>query len=164
MDRYRSLMIGHGAIVLFFGLLAGFSFAFALIDEVTLWPFPGTWSFSLPGDTDRWRAAHTGNILNGLMIIAAALCLPHLRLSERAAKFVAWGLILTVWGNLGFYFLAAFGASGRGLSMGPNRFGGGDLLSQLNFLIAYPGAFIAPVALLLIARGAFRAARTPVES
>jgi len=163
MDRYRSLMIGHGAIVLFFGLLAGFSFAFALLGEVTLWPLPGSLRFTWAADPDRWRAAHTGNILNGLMIIAAALSLPHLRLSERAMKFVAWGLILTVWGNLGFYFLSAFGASGRGLSMGPNPFGGGDLLSQLNFLVAYPGAFIAPVALLLIARGAFQAARTPAE-
>jgi hypothetical protein len=160
-ERYQALMIGHGAIVMFFGLISGFFFAFNLVGEITLWPIPGTFDVHIPGDPERWRAAHTGNITNALMIIAAGLCLPRLQLSRGAERFVAWGLILTVWGNLGFYFISAFGAPGRGLTMGANKFGGGDFWSQLNFLIAYPGAFIAPVALLLIARGAFLAARKP---
>jgi hypothetical protein len=159
-ERYQALMIGHGAIVMFFGLISGFFFAFNLVEEITLWPIPGTFDVRIPGDPERWRAAHLGNITNALMIIAAGLCLPRLQLSRGAEKFVAWGLILTVWGNLGFYFISAFGAPGRGLTMGANKFGGGDFWSQLNFLIAYPGAFIAPVALLVIARGAFLAART----
>lgn len=158
-ERYRALMIGHGAIILFFGLLAGYLFLFNLIEEISLWPIPGSLDVRIPGDPDRWRAAHSGNILNSLMVIAAGLSLPYLRLGARAEKFVAWGLILTVWGNLGFYFSSAFGATGRGLSMGPNKFGGGDLFSQFNFLVAYPGAIIAPIALLLMARGAFAAVR-----
>ena len=158
-QRHQSLMIGHGAIVLCIGLLAGFAFAFNLVEKISVWPIPGSLDLQVPGEPERWRAAHTGNIMNGLMIIAAALSLPLLRLSPRAERFVTWGLILTVWGNVGFYFLAAFGASGRGLTMGPNKFGGGDLLSQLNFLVAYPGAFIAPIALALVARGAFAHAR-----
>jgi len=158
-QRYQSLMIGHGAIILFLGLMSGYLFAFNLIEQIQLWPFPGSLDVRIPGDPARWRGAHTGNILNALMIIAAALSLPHLRLSGGAEKFVAWGMILTVWGNFGFYMLSAFGASGRGLTMAPNKFGGGDLMSQLNFLVAYPGAIIAPIALLMIARGAFVAAR-----
>jgi len=151
-------MIGHGALVLFVGLLAGFAFIFHLLGELTLWPVPGAIPIELPGDTRAWRAAHTGNIMNALMLIGIALALPYLRLSVRGERFVAWGLILVVWGNLGFYLFSALGAAGRGLSFGPNRFGGGDLLSSAAFLVAYPGAFVAPVVMLVVARAAFRAA------
>jgi hypothetical protein len=43
----------------------------------------------------------------------------------------------------------------------PNRFGGGDLLSTLTFLVAYPGAILAPIAMILLARGAFAVAANP---
>jgi hypothetical protein len=152
-------MIGHGAIVLFLGLISGYLLLFNLIGEITLWPIPGSLDVQIPGDAARWRAAHTGNVTNALMIMAVALALPHLRLTPRVERFTAWGLILTIWGNVGFYLLSALGASGRGLTLGPNKFGGGDAVSVLAFLIGYPGAFIAPVILLLVARGAFVAAR-----
>jgi hypothetical protein len=46
--------------------------------------------------------------------------------------------VISAWGNFGLYALSAMGATGRGLTFGPNRFGGGDLLSALTFLVAYP--------------------------
>ncbi|MGH7894793.1 MAG: styrene-oxide isomerase StyC [Candidatus Binatia bacterium] len=158
-DRHRALMIGHGTLVVFLGLAMGYLFLFNLIGEITLWPIPGSLRVQIPGDVRGWRAAHTGNIMNGLMAIAVGLSLPHLRLSAASERFVVWGLILTIWGNVGFYVLSALGAAGRGLTLGPNKFGGGDPLSVLAFLVGYPGAFLAPVAVLLIARGAFTAAR-----
>ena len=157
--RYQALMIGNGALVLFLGLMSGFLFAFNLVGEITLWPLPGSLDVQIPGDQARWRGAHTGLITNALMIIGIALALPLLRLTPGVERFTAYGMILTVWGNTGFYFASAFGASGRGLTMGPNKFGGGDLASMFNFLVAYPGAIIAPVILVLVARGAFAAAR-----
>ena len=159
LRRHRAVMIGHGALVILAGLLAGFAFLFDLVGALTLWPVPGSIPVDLPGDTRAWRAAHTGNIMNGLMILGVGLALPLLRLPPRARPFVVWGLVLTVWGNFGFYLLSALGASGRGLTFGPNRFGGGDLLSALAFLVGYPGAFVAPVVLALVAWGAFREAR-----
>lgn len=156
--RYRALMIGHGALVLTVGLLIGFVFAFNLIEEISLWPF-GTFDVRIPGDPVRWRAFHLGAITNGLMILGIGLSMPHLSLAKRSESFVCWSLVVAVWGNVGFYLFSALGASGRGLSMGVNKFGGGDLLSQLNFLVAYPGAFLAPAALLVVARAAFVAAR-----
>lgn len=159
-DRHQALLIGHGALVLLIGLLVGYLFLFNLIGEITLWPIPGSLPVQLPGDARAWRAAHTGNIMNGLMAIVFGLCLPHLRLSATTEKLVAWGLILVVWGNVGFYLLSAAGAAGRGLTFGPNKFGGGDLLSVLAFLVGYPGAFVAPVVVLLVARAAFSSART----
>jgi len=157
--RRQALMIGHGTLVLVLGLLVGFVFLFNLIGEVTLWPIPGTLHVAIPGDPARWRAAHLGNLTNGLMAIALGLCLPRVRLSPGAEGFVTWSVIAAIWGNAGFYLLSALGAAGRGLTFGPNRFGGGDVLSILAFLAGYPGAFVLPVAVLLVARGAFAAAR-----
>jgi hypothetical protein len=156
--RYRALMIGHGALVLTVGLLVGFVFAFNLIEEISLWPF-GTLEVRIPGDPARWRAFHLGAITNGLMILGIGLSLGFLELSKRAQAFVCWGMVLAVWGNTGFFLLSALGAPGRGLTMGVNKFGGGDLLSQLSFLVAYPGAFVTPVVLLVVARAAFVVAR-----
>ena len=157
--RYQALMIGHGALVVLMGLLMGFGFVFSLIGEITLWPVPGHWPFDMPGNERAWRAAHIGNILNGVMAMAGGAALPYARLKEGAEKTVFWSFIIAIWGNFGFYVLSALGATGRGLSFGPNKFGGGDLLSILNFLVAYPGAVLLPIAMILIARGAFAAAR-----
>jgi hypothetical protein len=158
-ERNQARLIGHGAVIFFLGLMSGYLFAFRLLEEFRLWPIPWHFALTLPSDERAWRAAHTGNILNGLMLIGGALCLPRVRLSARAEAWVTWGLIVSGWGNFGFYLGAALGATGRGLSVGPNRFGGGDLLSDLTFLVAFPGAILAPLAMLLIARGAFAAAQ-----
>ncbi len=157
--RYQALMIGNAALVLLLGLFCGFGLLFNLLGEITLWPIPGSLDIQIPGEPQRWVAAHIGNIMNAIMALAVALCLPALRFGERAEKFIAWGLIVTIWGNAGFYVLSALGASGRGLSFGENRFGGGDLLSQITFLIAYPAAVIAVLAMGLIAYRAFAIAR-----
>lgn len=159
-ERNQALLIAHGALIFFLGLMSGYFLAFRLLEEIRLWPIPWHFSVTLPSDERAWRAAHTGNILNALMLIGAALCLPRVRLSQRAEAWVTWGLIVSGWGNFGFYMGAALGATGRGLSVGPNRFGGGDLLSNLTFLVAFPGAILAPLAMFLIARGAFAAARS----
>ncbi len=157
--RYEALMIGHGAVIFFVGLFCGYLFIFELIGEITLWPIPGSIQVDLPGDERAWRAAHVGNILNALMLVGAGLSLSRLRLTAFAEKFVCWGLVVSAWGNLGFYLFSAMGAASRGLTFGANRFGGGDLLSTMTFLVAYPGAFLAPIAMVLIARGTFLAAR-----
>jgi hypothetical protein len=153
--RYEALMIGNGALIFFIGLMSGYLFLFRLIEEIRIWPIPGSLKIVLPGDERAWRAADAGNIMNALMLIGIGLCLDRLRLSVGSAKVVCWGLIVSAWGNLGFYLLSALGATGRGLSFGPNRFGGGDFLSILTFLVAYPGAILAPIAMILVARGAF---------
>ena len=66
-DRLAYLVIGHGMIVLFIGLLAGVMLIFSLLNAVTLWPLPA-WEVTVPGSTRGWQAAHVGGILNGVMI------------------------------------------------------------------------------------------------
>ena len=158
MKRHGYLMIGNAALVLLLGLLSGFALVFNLLGEITLWPIPGSLDMQIPGEPKRWVAAHIGNIMNALMLIAVALCLPHLRFSLGTERFIAWGLIITAWGNAGFYTLSALGASGRGLSFGPNRFGG-EILSQVAFMSAYPAAVMAIIVMVLVASRAFVIAR-----
>lgn len=157
--RHEGLLIANGAIIFFLGLIGGFLFIFSLLGEITIWPIPGSIKVQMPADERAWRAMHTGNILNALMLIGAGLALSRVRLGEAAEKFVCWGLIVAGWGNFGFYVLSALGATGRGLSFGANRFGGGDWLSTMTFLVAYPGAVTAPIAMILLARGALAASR-----
>ena len=108
--RYQALLIGNGAFVLLIGLLMGF--VFSLIGKIELWPIPGSWEIHMPADDRAWRAAHVGNILNGLMAMAAGLCLLHLSLRPGPQKFVTWSFVIAIWGNVGFYVFAALGATG----------------------------------------------------
>jgi hypothetical protein len=51
-------MIGHGAIILFLGLISGYLFAFNLVEEITLWPVPGTLDVRVP-ETPSAGGPHT---------------------------------------------------------------------------------------------------------
>jgi hypothetical protein len=52
-------------------MVAGFPFAFVLLQKVVLWPFPAL-DWAPPGDVRAWRMAHLEGILNGLTLIAIA--------------------------------------------------------------------------------------------
>lgn len=97
--RHEGLLIANGAIIFFLGLMGGFLFIFSLLGEITIWPIPGSIKVQMPADERAWRAMHTGNILNALMLIGAGLALSRVRLGEAAEKFVCWGLIVAGWGN-----------------------------------------------------------------
>jgi hypothetical protein len=162
-SRLQSLMIANGALVLLVGMLSGLVFLFHLLGEVSLWPIPAALHFQIPGDERGWRAAHVGNIANGTMVVALGAVLHRLHLGRTAEKWVAWGLICTAWGNCVFYVFSAALTTGRGLSFGANRFGGGDVYNSIAFLAAYVAVFAVIVSLVLIARGALGAARSSRE-
>ena len=61
--------------------------------------------------------------------------------NERARRWVAGGMIFTAWGNTCFYFFGNL-ATNRGLSMGDNRLGEGDLFGVLAFAPALLAAFV----------------------
>jgi hypothetical protein len=154
--RLQALMLGHGALVMIAGMLAGFALTFSLLESINIWPFPAIEAV-IGGSPRGWVAAHTGCIMNGLMVIGVGLALPVLDLRERALPTVAWGLILTGWANTCFYLFANL-APNRGLTMGANRFGEGGLSGVLAFTPALIGAYVVIVALTLAARAAFRVA------
>ncbi len=74
------LLIRHGAAVMLLGMVAGFAYAFSLLGEISLSPIPVTFADNFPGRADGWRAAHVGNILNGVMIVALASAFPRIAL------------------------------------------------------------------------------------
>ncbi len=156
-ERQRALMMGHAFSVMILGMLCGFMLAFALLEAVAIWPFPAV-AAAIPGSSRGWAMAHGGNIMNGLMLLATALALPHLELAARARGWVVYGMIATVWCNACFYVFGNL-APNRGLSMGANRFGGGDAYGALGFFPAFVGMFLVLIALCLAARAAFAQAK-----
>jgi len=157
-NRIQGLMIANGGLVLLVGLLAGLPFAFNVLGAIELWPIPFKLDVQIPGAERAWRAAHIGNILNASMLLAVAGVLPRLRLPVRRLKAIGWCLIVTVWGNAIFYLGACF-TDGRGLSMGANKFGGGDWANSIAFFSALIAVYAVLYAVFQVVRGGFAAAR-----
>ncbi len=155
--RLQALMLGNGFLVMIIGMLFGFVLGFALLQAIDLWPIPPI-AVEIPGTTRGWATAHAGTILNGLMVVAMALALPHLALDGGRARWVVWGLVATAWGNTLFYTFAPI-APNRALSMGANRFGDATLTGVLGFAPAMIAALLVLIALAIAARAAFAQAR-----
>lgn len=141
IDRLQLRVIAHGALVFMLGLLAGFPFAFVILGKIVLWPIPGAAAWNGPGDLRGWHMAHLEGILNGLTLFGVAAILPRLRLGETSVKIVAWGLIITAWGNIVASLIGAmFG--GRGLEFG------GSVSNSLMYLL-----FVLAVGTVMVAIG-----------
>ncbi|MDX1382468.1 MAG: hypothetical protein R3190_02435 [Thermoanaerobaculia bacterium] len=153
--RYQRRIIGHGALVMVVALFAGFGLMFALLGEIAIWPVPWTADVQIPGTPRGWRAAHVGGLTNGVMMVAVALCLPLLAMTEGRQRWVCRAMIFTGWANTVFYLFGNL-APNRGLSGGDNAFGPGTAAG----LIAYVPAAIATVvtisALAVVAMAALR--------
>ena len=150
-DRLQSTLIAHGALVFLVGMVAGFPFAFVLLQKVALWPLPAL-EWIPPGDVRAWRMAHLEGILNGLTLIGVAAAGRRIVLGARAQAWVAWGLIVTAWGNIVASVIGPiFGV--RGLELGDG------LANSLMYLLFVVAIVAVMVAMSLVARGAFAAAR-----
>lgn len=151
---HRHLMLGHGCLGILFGLLAGYGLIFSVLGAIEIWPFVSV-DAKLPGSSGAWRAAHTGPIMNGLLCIAGAFSLSLVALTTKQEKFVAYGLIFTVWANICFYVFSIFG-NAHGLTGGTTeRFGAANLFDLLAFLPALVGAVVTPLCMAVLARAAF---------
>jgi hypothetical protein len=155
--RLSHLGIGHGMLVLLIGLLSGFGLVFSLMDAVALWPLPAI-EVAIPGSTRGWQAAHVGGILNGVMMAGAALLITRFELTGKRLLWVAWGMIITGWGNTLFYFAGNF-SQNLGLSMGETPFGPGDIWGALSFIGGGGAMFFTIVATILLAMVAFEKAK-----
>ncbi len=140
MQRYQKIMIGNGLLVILAAMLSGFMLGFGLIGGLEL--YPGK-IVEMPyyGTTDGWARAHTGGTANGLMIIAVALALPLIPLTERMLKLTAWGFVYIGWANTAFYWFGN-AAQSRALSFGDNPLGASNLLGATGFGLALVGALL----------------------
>ena len=151
-ERQQFLLVAHGGIVFLLGMAAGFPFAFEILGRVELWPIPGSLELQMPGDYRGWRMAHLEGVLNGLLLVAVGSFGSKLRLSPRAAAWVAGGLLVTAWGNIVASWIAPLTGT-RGLSFSGLSWNSAVFLL---FMAAIAGVIIA---MLLVIRGALAGAR-----
>ncbi len=155
-ERLQSWMVAHGALVFLAGMAAGFPFAFLLLERVELWPIPGSLDIQMPGDYRGWRMAHLEGVLNGLLLIGVGAFGDKLRLGERAAAIVCWGLVVCAWGNIIASWIGPI-VGERGLAFT------GATWNSLVYLL-FVAAIIAVVAAMwLVFRGALANARACAE-
>jgi hypothetical protein len=154
IDEIQRKMIGHAALILFIGMLAGVGLLISLIGGLELIPGSVT-QIPIVGHTDAWVRAHTGGLLNALLIMGFALALPPLRFSPQNAARIKWMLVGTGWANTLFYW-AALVAPNRALTFGANRFGQGGLISVIGLGPALLFVVISLFAVGLVANQAFR--------
>ena len=157
-SRHQSLLLAHGGFVLVIGLLSGFGLMFRLLEEIAIWPFPLSVETVIPGSVRGWQAAHVGGILNGLMVMAMAPCLPLVPLSETVRGRVVLGLIFTGWANTIFYQFGNL-APNRGLSGGDTILGEASLAGLVAYVPAAIATVVTTAAVLAIALAALRSSR-----
>ena len=151
-SRIRN-MIGHSAVVIFIALLAGWGLAMSLIGGFEI--FPGyILPFEIPGDSSAWARAHTGGLLNGLLVLAFAWVLSSLNLDRKKSFHVWWMIVGTAYANTIFYW-AGILAPNRAITAGSNRLGEASLAGIIGFLPAAVFALVLMVAMIIAARAAF---------
>lgn len=154
----RKMMLGNGVLMIFAALVGGLGLWMFLIGGL-IPILPGVhWDFQLPGTAEGWARAHTGPVMNGLMVIAVAFILPLLSFTPKWARI--WGLIVVLdgWSNTGFYFFGNF-APNRGLNFTANRFGEANVFSVLALAPAYLFGVLVMIALFAIGWQALKEAR-----
>ncbi|MBV1886237.1 MAG: hypothetical protein KUG61_04070 [Parvibaculaceae bacterium] len=152
MANYQISLYKHGLIVMLIGLISGFFLAFSLLGEIGLSPIPFAIEMEIFGSPARWKAAHLGNMMNGMVLILFATALPNFKLSDSLTSKITLGLLITAWGNFAFYMFALI-APNRGLSFEGNRLG------EFNWAgpFSYVGGVLAAVALISISVALIRA-------
>jgi hypothetical protein len=153
MNAIQRPMIGHAALILLVGMLAGVGLLTSLLGGMEVWP--GTIvPFHLPGTTDGWVRTHLGGMLNAFLIMIAALVLPVVGFDAQSARKISWMLVGTGWANTLFYW-AALLSPNRALTFGDNRFGGSNLAAVLGLAPALLFTVVSIVAVIMLARQAF---------
>ena len=99
--------------------------------------------------------AHTGGLLNGVLVMLVGLSLPHLRLTETKNKIMAYGFCYCAWSFTVFYWIGN-AVGNRALTFGDNPLGENSLLSIVGFLPGAPSVFIVVILLVIAANALLR--------
>ena len=148
-------LLTHCFVAMFLGFIGGFVWLIALADNVFhILPLPRM-EIQVPNQKELIRNAHTGTITNAMYVMAIVALSPWLRFSKRQAKWVYYGAITMLWGNIIGYSTAVF-TPYRGLQpIFENDIA--NLFSYFTFYAAVIGAVITTGICL---NNAVRAART----
>ncbi|MEH6347826.1 MAG: hypothetical protein V7785_22210 [Bermanella sp.] len=155
-ERGRLVLLVNGALVALVGLISGFGFVFEILNSISVWPVSFEINGDFPGSERGWRVAHVAGVMNGMLIILAALMLPHIQASLRSQCWIVRGLIYTGWGNTLFFHFANF-SNNRGLSAGTTQYGEADWLGVVGYLFGGSTIPFTITAFVLIAISAYTA-------
>ncbi len=112
--RISGKLLVHCFLMMFFGFIGGFAWLIALADNVFhILPLPRM-EIMVPDQKELLRNAHTGPMMNAMYVMGVVLLSPILKFSARQARWVYYGAIVTLWGNLIGYSTAVY-APERGL-------------------------------------------------
>ena len=115
MHQHYRFMIGHGAVVMLIAMFLGIGLLVKLVGGLELLPGQII-SVELPGTSGAWARAHVGGLLNGILIIVAAMAAHLLCASDKARGQLRWMLVGTGYANTLFYIGALF-AHNRALTL-----------------------------------------------
>ncbi|WP_199203047.1 hypothetical protein [Paraburkholderia madseniana] len=147
-------MIGHAALILLIGMLAGAGLLVSLVGGLEWWPGK-TMPLHLPISTDAWVRTHLGGMLNAFLIMLAALAMPVVGFDVPGGRRLGWMFVGTGWANTVFYWAAMF-APNRALSFADNRFGSSNLFTVIGLAPALLFTLVSIVAVVLLAYRALR--------
>ncbi len=137
-NRISGRLLAHCFLMMFFGFFGGFAWLIALADNVFhILPFP-RFEIPVPDQKELLRNTHTGPLMNAMYVMAVVLLSPILKFSVRQAKWVYYGAIVTLWGNLIGYSTAVY-APERGLQPVGDWV---NLVSYATFYVAVVGVTI----------------------
>jgi MFS family permease len=86
MERNTRLtLITHGLIATLLGVLSGIPLAFVITGDI-------------PGEMRSWHQAHLQGIMSGLLALAAASVITHIRLDDKKQRLLAWAFIVQAYG------------------------------------------------------------------
>lgn len=151
---HSNRLIKHGAVLMLASLFGGFFLGFALTGGIGLSPLPFFIEADV-GDMDAWRRMHSGAMMNGVMAVAIGLAMRHLQFAGNGAAIVSWGTMAALYGNLCFYVFSVL-APNRGLGIGDNIQGEGNIFGALAYLPALVGAIGLIWALIVYLRTPIR--------
>ncbi|KZX77023.1 hypothetical protein A3715_12050 [Oleiphilus sp. HI0009] len=158
MNALQKRMVGHGAIIMLIGLIAGIGLVMKLIGGFEIFPNYIV-QFELFGSDRGWARAHAGGLMNGLMIFVVALLLWGLNAPERLEKKLFWMIVGAGYGNTMFYWGGMLSAS-RALTFGDNRLGETNIWGILGLVPALVFSFVSLYSFYVLARHAFSEAKS----
>ncbi len=158
-DKGFSSQIGgklliHCFIAMFLGFIGGFVWLIALADNVFhILPLPRL-ELQVPDQKELLRNAHTGTIANSMYVMAIVALSPWFRFSARQAKWVYYGAITMLWGNVIGYSTAVF-TPYRGLQPIFEN----DVMNLVSYFTFYAAVIGAVITTGICLNNAFRAAK-----
>lgn len=144
LKRTQRLLIASGALLMFFGGVAGFGFLFFLLGEIRLWPFP-TIEYQMPGSIKAWRMTHLEGMLGGLLHWLLAALLPLMPFALITLRRMSLAVIAVGWMFTVASLMDAIFTDSRGLAIG------GPLTNSIAFFLFYVGIVMIMYIFLAIA-------------